>query len=193
MCAGAGRLSAEYTRSAYDVFDNDGNARVGVLTSVCSEEDGDGRERIFFTIDKERWVYEMDRGKSFDGNRIPYYLRLPYNDFKLPQAIKRYRKLLVEVDSIFSATFSVAADFDDDRETGERDLPQTVVGPSSFWTESDWDAFYWNSVPIRKAEQRIHGRGRNISILLYSIPEQLEEAHVVSGVTVYYDVRRMKR
>ena len=188
-----GRLSAEYTRSAYDVFDADGNASVGVITSVCSVEDSDGRERVFFTMAEKKYVYEMDRGNSFDGYRIPYFLRLPYNDFQAPHIIKRYRKLLVEVSSTFESTFSVSADFDDDGELGEQKTQQTVLGPSSFWTESDWDAFYWNSVPIRKAEQRIHGRGRNLSVALFSIPEKIEESHVVSGVTVLYNPRRMKR
>ena len=124
---------------------------------------------------------------------IPYYLRLPYNDLRAPHTVKRFRKALLEVDSTFEATFSMSADYDDDREAGERNRQHTVVGPSSFWDEMNWSAFYWNTVPIRKAEQRLHGRGRNLSIAIYSIPDKVEEAHVITGVTVYYDPRRMKR
>ena len=188
-----GRLSAEYTRCAYDSFDGDGNVSVGIMRSICSVEDSDGRERIFFVLKDQQYVYEMDSGKSFDGHPIPYYLRLPYNDFRAPHMIKRYRKLLLETSSTFEATFQMAADVDDERELGEPGLEQTVIGPTSLWDESEWSAFYWDVVPIRKAEQRIHGRGRNLSVALSSVPDRIEESHVAAGLTVYYDVRRMQR
>ena len=188
-----GRLSAEYTRCAYDSFDDDGNVSVGIMRSICSVEDSDGRERIFFVLEDQPYVYEMDRGKSFDGHPIPYYLRLPYNDFRAPHMIKRYRKLLLEISSTFEATFQMAADVDDERELGEPGLEHTVIGPTSLWDESEWSAFYWDVVPIRKAEQRIHGRGRNLSVALSSVPDRIEESHVAAGLTVYYDVRRMQR
>ena len=210
-------LVAEYTRFSFDLHDEAGNSAVGIVRSVCSVEDSDGRERVFFVLKAQRlpagsrevgipdsnYVYEMDRGHSFDGHGIPYYLRLPYNDFKAPFAYKRYRKLLIEVDSAQDAHFGLAADFDDDRESSERGLEHEVLGPSAFWSESFWSKFYWNEVSIRKAEQRIAGRGRNISILLRSITKvppggrfpktRVEQPHVITGVTVYYDARRMLR
>ena len=188
-----GRPGAEYTQCAYDLVDEAGRSNVGILTSVCSVEDSDGRERVFCTILGSMHVYEMDRGKSFDGHPIPYYMRLPYNDFKAPHVIKRYRKLLLEVTSTFESTFSISADYDDESEEGERGQEHTIIGPSSFWSEMDWSASYWNTVPIRAAHQRLHGRGRNLSIAIYSIPDKVEEAHVVTGVTVFYEPRRMKR
>lgn len=197
-----GHLSAEYTRFAYDLFEklydhekpeDDYGRKVGVLTSVCSVEDSDGRERVFATMEGSMFVYELDQGKSFDSHPIPYFMRLAYNDFGNPALIKRYRKLLIEVDSTFFSTFAVSADFDDEAVEGERGRLHTIAGPTSFWSEGDWSAAYWDVVPTRKAEQRIHGRGRNISVMLYSHPTEVEEAHVVSGVTVYFEPRRLSK
>ena len=197
-----GRLNREFTRFSYDLFDKlydpeeptaDYGRRVGVLTSVCSVEDSDGRERVFFAMKDTMFVYEMDAGKSFDSHPIPYFLRLPFNDFRAPYLVKRYRRLLLEVDSSFESTFAMAADFDDEGQEGERGQLHTVSGPSSFWSEGNWSAAYWDQVPTRHAAQRIHGRGRNVSVLLYSQPTKVEEAHVVSGVTVYWEPRKMQR
>lgn len=186
-------IVAEYTRLAYDLYDAAGLAEIGRLTSVCSVEDSDGRERVFATMRNSMFVYELDRGKSFDGRPINYYLRTSFNDFRAPHVIKRYRKILVEIDSVFESQFSLSADFDDGRLTGEQGLTKNVRGPGSFWDEEEWDAFYWNTVPVRSAGQRIRGRGRNISVALYSIPDRVEEAHIVTGLTVYFEPRRMQR
>ena len=187
------RLSIQYTRCAYDRFDDAGAVDVGIMRSICSVEDTDGRERIFFVLKGQQYVYEMDSGNSYDGHPIPYYLRLPYNDFRTPHTIKRYKKILLEVTSTFEATFRMSADVDDERELGEVGREHTVSGPTSLWDEAEWSAFYWDVTPRRMAEQRIQGRGRNISISLYSVPDRIEESHVASGLTVYYDLRRMQR
>ena len=188
-----GRLSVQYTRCAYDRFDDDGAVDVGIMRSICSVEDTDGRERIFFVLRDQRHVFEMDKGNSFDGHPIPYYLRLPYNDFRTPHTIKRYKKMLLEVTSTFESKFSMSADVDDERELGEVGMDHTVSGPTSLWDEAEWSAFYWDVIQRRTAEQRINGRGRNISVSLFSVPDRVEESHVASGITVYYDVRRMQR
>ena len=94
-----GYVGIEYTRSTvdhYDASDKEGKKpRVGVLQSICSVEDTDGRERIFFTLKNSGFVYEMDRGDSFDGHRIPGLLRFPWNDFGAPHLIKRFKKILI--------------------------------------------------------------------------------------------------
>ena len=186
----------EYTRTEFylrpDATPN--QAEIGIVNHACSVEDSDGRERVFATMRGSDFVYELDRGTSFDGHPIESYFRLAYNDFKSPHLVKRYRKLLLEVDSVFRASFSLAADFDDDREIGSRPgRSHTVSGPASFWSEAEWGAFYWSSNPVRKAEQRIKGRGRNVSLVVFSVPDSIETSYVVSGVTVYYEKRKLKR
>ena len=186
----------EYTRTEFylrpDATPN--RPELGIVNHACSVEDSDGRERVFATMRGFDFVYELDRGTSFDGHPIESYFRLPYNDFTAPHLVKRYRKLLLEVDSVFRASFALAADFDDDREIGARPgRSHTVSGPASFWSEAEWGAFYWNADPVRKAEQRIKGRGRNVSLVVFSVPDSIETPYVVSGVTVYYEKRKLKR
>ncbi len=186
-------LSVEYTRSSFDLSDSQGNATLGVVRSICSVEDRDGRERIFFSMKNSGYVYEMDRGDSFDGHRIQGYLRFPYNDLGTPEWVKRFRKVRINVDSTLRSKFSVAADFDDDAVEGERGNVFEALGPSSIWDEYSWSEFYWAASAKRIAESRIHGRGNTISLVLFSDPSTIQPAHIFSGATVFFDRRRVKR
>ena len=186
----------EYTRTEFYIRPDGtpNQPELGIVNDACSVEDSDGRERVFATMRGSDFVYELDRGPSFDGHPIESYFRMCYNDFQAPHIVKRYRKLLLEVDSVFRSSFSLAADFDDDREVGVRPgRSHTVSGPASFWSEAEWGAFYWLADPVRKAEQRIKGRGRNVSLVVFSVPDSIETSYVVSGVTVYYEKRKLKR
>ena len=188
----SGGLSQEFTISAYDLH-VEGDTRAGIVTNVCSVEDPNGRERIFCTLKGSGYVYEMERGTSFDGFPIPAYVRLAYNDLRSPQMIKRFRKLQLELDSIFRSTFRVTADFDDDMQEGERPGESfSISGPPSRWDEDEWSDFDWDGTPARVVHARIAGRGRNISPVLYS--EQSDQPpHVFQGLTVYYDDRKLAR
>ena len=188
--------AVEFTISTYDVFTADiirNYPLPGVVTSVCSVEDSDGRERLFAAFEGSAYVYELDRGPSFDGHRIQAYLRFPYNDFGRPDLIKRYRKLLLECDSVYTSKFRMSADFHDDREPGNRPGEEfSVSGPRSYWDEQAWSEFDWDGIPTRTAESRVAGRGRNVSLVLFS-EQTTQPAHVFSGVTVFFDERKMKR
>ena len=189
-----GRLTVEFTRLSLDLYDSDGEPDVGVPVSACSIEDSDGRERIFFTMKDSRHVYEMDSGISFDGYPVSTYMRLPYNDLGTPDIIKQFKKILLELDSAFRTSFQVAVDFDDDREEGARPgQSHEVLGPAAFWGEADWGRFYWATRPVRTAGQRISGRGRNLSVVLFSNPQEIEEPHLFSGLTVQYIDRKLRR
>ena len=187
-----GGLSREFTIAAYDLQVG-GGTRAGVVTNICSVEDPDGRERIFCTLAGSGYVYEMDRGTSFDGYPVPAYVRLAYNDLRTPHIIKRFRKLQLECDSTFRSTFRVTADFDDDMQEGDRPGESfSISGPPSRWDEDEWSDFDWDGTPARVAHARIAGRGRNISPVLYS--EQSDQPpHVFTGLTVYYDNRKQAR
>ena len=190
-----GRFTAiEWTRSTLDLYDSEGDPEVGIIKSVCSVEDNDGRERVMFSMRKSGYVYEMDRGFSFDGHPIQAFVRLPYNDLGSPVMVKVFKKLQLECDSTFISTFKMAADYHDDRELGERTKRTFLVqGPSSYWDEQAWSDFYWGAQPTRVAEARLGGRGRNLSVILYSNQTIPQPSHVFTGITVLYINRRMQR
>ena len=185
-------VAVEFTSSQYPLYGSDGLPVLGIVRSVCSVEDNDGRERIFCTLRGSDYVYEMDRGDSFDGQPIQSYLRLPYNDFGSPETAKRYRKLLIECSSSFVSEFHVAADYDDGSNLGvQPKKPLTVVGPGSVWGEYNWGKFYWAGKPRQTASSRLRGYGRNISVLLYSGRFDVQPPHIFTGLTVLFEPRKI--
>jgi len=183
-----------------------------VFDNAVSVEDENGRERIFATggtlnvtaTSYERtptgYVYELDRGNLFDTTTIPFYVQLPFNDFGNPQLIKAYRKIALEVDTygetIEGAQFRIGADFDQ----SERNTPQgrgsfKAVGQASLWDRVEWSRFLWSGTAIRRAEARINGRGRTIAPVIYGAGRVEsgagEEPHIITGITIQFEPRRL--
>jgi len=59
-------------------------------------EDDDGNE-ITFVGSTDGWVYQFDKGTSFDGANISAYITLNYDPSKSPRILKSYRRAVVEV------------------------------------------------------------------------------------------------
>jgi len=175
--------SIEFTTSTYGNYDSAGLYRQRAVTAICSVEDDDGRERIFFAMKGLARVFEMDAGTSFDGKRIRAYARFGYNDFGHPAWIKRYEKLQVECDSTYDSRIALAADFNDAQTSGGAATESLVRGTGATWDESRWSGLEWDSAPKALAESRIGGRGRNISVVAYS-DQTVEPPHVIQSVTV---------
>ena len=177
------RKSREYACIQY-IASIDGRQRNGVINNICSIEDKDGRERIFASMKGSGYVYEMDKGTSFDGLPIRFYLRFGYNDFRQPGTTKTFKKISVEGTSEGRSRFRVAADFDDDTETGERPDEELFLAiEAGRWDESSWDEFTWDTAGGSVAHARIAGRGRNMSVVLYG-ESAVDSPHVISGITI---------
>ena len=188
-----GQKTRGYSIGAFYTEKNDTEHR-GIVTNICSVEDPDGLERIFFTLEGSGYVYEMDRGDSFDGTPIPAYFQLPFNDLGTPGWVKRFAIVQLDTSAEDYSKFKIRVDFDDDRgERFEVEGSFNVLTELGWWGESHWDEFYWNDEPERIAEARVEGRGRNLAIMVASEDKEVTPPHVISGVTVYYVMRRMRR
>ena len=183
----------EYMRATLDLFTGPRRLfRWGIVRSICSVEDPDGRERIFFSLKGSDYVYEGDKGWSFDGKPIEAFIRCPYNDHGAPGLLKQYQMASIDVDSNFRSYFKMKADFDDERYLGR--IPKEdfeILGPTGLWDEFTFGSFYWDAQPKRYIRDRIPGRGRNVSITMFSRETKVVAPHTLTGVTVYFWPLRM--
>ena len=164
---------------------------------VWAAEEADGRERVFFTMRGRHHVYEMNVGDDFDGEPIPFHLRLPWNDFGTAGVVKHYRKFLLEGEADFPAELLVAVDFDDDQDRRSTD-PDTVrvqaevYDSPPFWDEAQWNRSSWGLLPQPAVDVRIGGRGRNFALRVTS-PEEPVPVHTLGSVTAFYFNRKQRR
>jgi hypothetical protein len=137
------------------------------------------------------FVYELDRGTSFDGSAIAASIGLPFNSINSPRILKRYRKASVEVTGDAYAEFQFGYDLgyrsryftQDSDSSHENDLR------ASYWDEWIWDEFVWDGSDIAPSEVEVRGTAENIAIRVSSVSELLEP-FTVNSIIVHYTLRR---
>lgn len=165
---------------------------VGV-TCIHSVETEDTSEKIWFGSD-DGYVYQMDRGRSFDGQPVGYYLRLPFHHINAPNMLKRWHRVSVEYDSSGPFTLRIAGEIDN-ADPDEPSLAQqnlTGYGGGAFWGSGLWDQFYWSAPIDGDLTAYIDGVGKNMS-LLFGGEQADEEPHILQGLTLFYSMRGMLR
>jgi hypothetical protein len=163
------------------------------ITCCCSAETDNSTEKIWFGTDTGM-IYQMDKGRSFDGGAVQYHIRLPFNHMGGPRVTKRWHKALIEYDSPSQVSLRIAGEVDyaDPAEPPLAEQTVPVPGGGGFWDSVNWDQFYWSAPVEGKIEVYIDAVGQNMSLLLGG--EQAdEEPHVLQGLTLFFTVRGMKR
>jgi hypothetical protein len=157
----------------------------------CFEsEDSDGNATAYFGS-SNGFVYQMDRGTSFDGLEIQAGINLIYNSIKSPRVLKRYRKASVELTGDAWAEFAFGCDLG--YRTQQLDQPVDAVYEndlrSAFWDSFTWDQFVWDGQELSPNEVDVAGTAENIAIRISSVSAILKP-FTVNSIIVHYSTRR---
>jgi hypothetical protein len=175
--------------------------------SACSVEVA-GVERIFLGA-SNGFVYELNKGNSFDGAAIEYYIRLPFYNFGSPEMLKRIYKADINLVVTTFSTISVSADFDDGSVPGLPSqqvqaaslsygavtpspgiVPATTGGTGITNLASNETTFVQQVGAT--AEVYLDGVARNISLKIGG-SAAAEDAHVITSVTYLITPRGLHR
>jgi hypothetical protein len=171
-----------FTRSDYEI---------GLSCATSGEILGEEYQLLGTT---DGFVVRENVGASFDGKSINSVLRLPFTSLKLPANKKRFRKLVIEIDTpqLTTLHFKELFDYADGYyAAGSNDYTQAFGGGGQ-WNTSEWDTFQW-SLPIQtQAEANISGVGRNMSLLIWH-ESALDESFNLQGILIHYSVLGMTR
>ncbi len=134
------------------------------------------------------YVYQLDKGSSFDGANIDASITLNWNFLKTPRTIKRFRGASVEMqgEHYASIQFNYALGYNSEL----IDQPQPVsydsnLGGAGQWDVSSWDAFIWDGRTLSPTEVEMGGRAENVQIILASTTDYIYPFTVNSVVTHY--------
>jgi hypothetical protein len=162
------------------------------FSSVVSEEDTQGDERIFAgSIDG--MVYELDKGKSFDGADIESYFKIPFYHYKSPSYHKQFRRAMASIETPDALILKMKPEFN----YGGTDVApsvartEAVLARGGQWGLDDWNEFSWSSPVVGKAQADIGGSGENMALLFYHKGQVAP--FTVQNVTVHYTNRRLSR
>lgn len=158
---------------------------------TVSAEDSDRIERVYFGAD-DGFVYEAERGRSFDGDPISAYARLPLNHTGAPTQQKRWHACDLHLDVASRIRLEVSALYDDGTNPEQLLVDQTIYGGGGLWEEGFWEEFYYDSPINGFATYDLFGLGRNVSILMRSVTDR-EPPHTLNGMSLRWSDRRRER
>lgn len=166
---------------------------VDAVRCIWSSELTTGTEAVFFG-DSAGFVYEMNKGTSFDGDPITWNFDLAYNHCNTPNRIKRFRRGEFEIKGEGYCEFQFSYDLD--YASAYQAQPEAVTEITSLspanWDSFVWDAFFWDGNALSPSSFSMAGSGRNISLKLSGTSDYYNRIRF-SGVLIQYSPTRDKR
>ncbi|MEO1169922.1 MAG: hypothetical protein AAFW97_14550 [Pseudomonadota bacterium] len=158
-----------------------------VVKCICSAEGPDQMERIFFGS-TDGYIYELDKGKSFDGEEIEAFVQLPYVHMGNPRYLKRPKKVILELVAPPFLTLNMAMEYDysgaEQYTTAKGEA--TAQGGGGFWGRDDFSAFFWSAAVEGQLEADVEGQGKNMSVIIYSVSATVSSFVLQSAIIDYY-------
>lgn len=170
------------------------------VLKIYNTEDENGVERTYFASD-DGFVYEDRIGRSFDGDAIPSYIRLPFNHIGSPSYRKKFRRADLELSSSKPLTLQFLHDLTygaTEPDTSVSDLVASdvpvidIFAGGGFFDTDNWDEFFWDGSNIATARAYLDGTGENVGFLIFH-ESAIAKPFVIQGITIHYDLRRIQR
>jgi hypothetical protein len=164
-----------------------------VLCSCSAETSGGGEEVIFFGS-SNGFVYQMERGTSFNGTEIDAFLYLVFNNLKTYRVINRYRRMSFEIVTDGYSEIELGYDLGySSTEISQPGLETRVIDTTPpKWGEVKGGEFIWDGTPLTTMSLAVRGTGENIALKLLSNSDYFAPVKF-SGMFLEYSPMRQKR
>lgn len=152
-----------------------------------------GEHRNFWGSD-DGYVYEADRGRSFDGAEIFAYLKLSFNHVKSPLEKKRFRRVDLESKTRSACRMLVQGEYS----LGQPDIGLTSAteiergGEGAYFDLTNYDESYYDTPRHAINRVRLDGVGTSLSLSVVSQSDK-ELSHTLQSASVLYTPRRIDR
>lgn len=152
-----------------------------------------GANRNFFGS-TDGYVYEADRGRSFDGAEIFAYMKLAFNHIKSPMEKKRFRRADIESKTESACAMSVHGEYS----LGNPDIGLTDVidisrqGLGAYFDLTNYDESFFDAPRHAVNKVRLDGVGTDLSLSIVSRSTS-ELPHTLQSVSVVFTPRRLDR
>jgi len=148
-------------------------------------------DRLFVGAE-DGFVYELNRGTSFDGAEINSYIRLPFTAAGSPSQHTRWTKATYEINTPDDIAIGVAFDVDYARGHGGQQANVSVDAGSTIITTGDYSEVDWSRPIEGRLEYHLSGIGPNIAVTLANASASARP-HIISAQTFNYSRRGLKR
>lgn len=156
-------------------------------SSIRTQDDD---ERIY-VCGFDGFVYELDKGTSFDGLPIESSIRLAYSSFSSEtSSALGIRKRLTRVVSQIRATTAVTLRLSPSFDYEDQDIPPHItgvkaLGEGAYWGSGTFDQNIWSGALIEEAHFDTRGHGEVVSVLIRAVSE-IAAPHTLSTISYRY-------
>ena len=166
-----------------------------VVRCAC---DCDSSDEMYYFGSDAGFVYQMEKGTSFDGDPIEWDLLLAFTNQRSPNVTKRYRRATFEVQGEGYARFSVAFDVEfggpgREQPSGSGSSSVDLAMTIARWDESlVWDEFIWDGSDLLPTTVEISGSGTNVATRVTG-SSAIYAPFTLNSLTLTYSVRARTR
>jgi hypothetical protein len=153
----------------------------------------DAFDRVFVGAE-DGYVYEMERGATFDGAAVPAYLQLAWNSLQAPTSNKRFHKVTFEFDAPTAATIGVGFKID-------YNVPDTLGAANANYELAQGDRqdrpiaylgdINWAQPDMGVLGVYMNGLGRNVALTVVS--NGAPSSHVLTAASLNFTPRGLER
>lgn len=154
----------------------------------CSHEVYNGGVEVMFFGSTNGFVYQMERGTSFDGANIEAFFTLAYNHNKAYRILKRYRRINLELEGSGFSEFSFLYYLSYLSNESAQPSATAIANNLSVATYDsglfyDSGAWFYDGNPLINQSMPLSGTGDNISIKIqinanYLVPLKFNSAFI---------------
>ena len=184
---GAILRSLAFTFVSYKDYDTEAFIYNGVCRVVS------GTSERFFVAGAD-YVYELDKGTSFDGRKIFAYLITAFFHSNSILVRKRYKSLLIAAISEGYSEAFVQYDVSPSAYDGgiSRDLIVKLFPQGTWYDTSNWGTFVWSAGATPEVRLDTPGTGKAMSLAVKSI-SAISDPFTIQSFTIRYTVGRLER
>jgi hypothetical protein len=141
------------------------------------------------------FVYQLDKGTSFDGAAISAYFVTAWDPIKSPRVLKRFRAASVEVqgDSFAEINFGWQIGYNSDQLSQLPAISEVLnLGAVPHWDTFTWDAFQWDGSGLTPTDIDMTGTAENVRVTITSGTNYMA-AFTINSILYHYSMRRGMR
>jgi hypothetical protein len=163
-----------------------------VVRCAWTSETNSGEEVMFFGSD-DGYVYQMDKGTSFDGDAIEFFIDLAYNFFGSPRVDKSFFDATIENQGTGYAAFNFGYSLDYRSTDTPQPANQAVVTNFSAarWDSFVWDAFQWDGRVLFPSNLDMDGMAENVSLAIRGSSDYYSPLKFTAALVHYAPRRRL--
>lgn len=141
------------------------------------------------------YVYQLDKGTSFDGAAISAYFTTAWDSIRSPRILKRFRAASIEVQggSYAEIQYGYQLGYASDQIPQLPSITEVLnLGSVSHWDSFFWDAFTWDGNGLTPSDVDETGTAENIRVTITSGTNYIA-AFTVNSIIHHYSMRRGMR